>query len=265
MALEKPVREDTIHDEPMPLLAHLVELRRRLIWSAAAFLLCFLFCYHFSARIYLFLAHPLAEIMRQKGEQPHLIYTALYEAFFTYLKVGMFGAAFLSFPVVAIQVWIFVAPGLYRSEKRAFAPFLIATPVLFLLGAALAYYFVFPVAWRFFLSFQTTSGHDGLQIQLDAKVSEYLALVMKLIMAFGIAFELPVVLTLLAKVGIVNSKGLKKMRRYAYVGAFVVAAVLTPPDVITQTILAVPLIILYEVSIISARMVEPKAPVEEPV
>lgn len=256
MPAEKLLDEDPINDQPMPLLAHLVELRRRLLWSSVSFGLCFLLCYHFSSRIYLFLAHPLAEIMRQKGEQPHLIYTALYEAFFTYLKVAMFGAGFLSFPVIASQVWIFVAPGLYRSEKRAFAPFLIATPVLFVAGAALAYYFVFPFAWRFFLSFQTTDGSDGLQIQLQAKVSEYLALVMKLIMGFGIAFELPVVLTLCAKVGIVSSKGLKKMRRYAYVGAFVVAALLTPPDVITQTGLAVPLILLYELSIFLARLVE---------
>ncbi|GBR07639.1 twin-arginine translocase subunit TatC [Acetobacter oeni] len=242
----------------MPLLDHLVELRRRLIWSAVSFALCFALCYHYAGDIYLFLAKPLGDIMRQKGEQPHLIYTALYEAFFTYIKVAIFGAAFLSFPVIAMQAWIFIAPGLYRSEKRAFAPFLIATPILFLLGAALAYYFIFPVAWRFFLSFQTSGGDDGLQIQLQAKVSEYLALVMKLIMAFGIAFELPVVLTLLAKVGIVTSAQLKKMRRYAIVGAFVAAAILTPPDVITQTGLAVPLIILYEISIISARLVEPK-------
>ncbi len=256
--------DDSINDQAMPLLEHLVELRRRLLWSAVAFAIGFLICFHFSARIYLFLAQPLAHIMRQKGEQPHLIYTALYEAFFTYVKVAFFGASFLSFPMVATQAWIFIAPGLYRSEKRAFLPFLIATPLLFLAGAALAYYFVFPFAWRFFLSFQTNNGGaDQLQIQLQAKVSEYLALVMKLIMAFGIAFELPVVLTLCAKVGLVTSAGLKKVRRYAYVGAFVAAAILTPPDVITQTGLAVPLIVLYEISIVSARLVEPKPVAEE--
>ncbi len=257
------VNEDHIDDQAMPLLEHLVELRKRLIWSMVAFALSFLVCYHYAKPIYLFLAQPLADIMRQKGEQPHLIYTALYEAFFTYIKVAFFGATFISFPVMAIQAWIFIAPGLYRSEKRAFAPFLVATPVLFLLGAALAYYFVFPFAWKFFLSFQSGTGPDQLKIELQAKVSEYLALVTKLILAFGIAFELPVVLTLCAKIGLVSSRGLKKARRYAYVGAFVAAAILTPPDVITQTGLAVPLIGLYEISILCARLVEPKPAADE--
>ncbi len=252
------VQDDPIHDKPMPLLEHLVELRRRLLWSAVAFMLAFFVCYHFSGPIYLFLAQPLARIMHAKGEQPRLIYTALYEAFFTYLKVGFFGATFVAFPVIASQVWMFVAPGLYRSERRAFAPFLLATPVLFLLGAALAYYFVFPFAWSFFLSFETPGGQDVLQIQLQAKVSEYLSLVMKLILAFGIAFQLPVLLTLCAKVGLVSSRGLKKYRRYAYVGCFIVAAILTPPDIITQTGLAVPLIALYEISIVAAGLVEAK-------
>ncbi len=251
--------DDPINDTPMPLLAHLVELRRRLMWSGAALFVCFIFCYHFSTQIYSFLAQPLADILQSRtGSDRRLIYTALYEAFFTYIKVAFFGGAFLAFPVIASQIYLFVAPGLYRSEKRAFLPFLVASPILFVLGAALAYYFIFPVAWRFFLSFETPTGAGGLPIELQAKVSEYLDLVMKLIFAFGIAFQLPVLLTLLAKVGIISSKSLKKMRRYAYVGMFIVAAILTPPDIITQCGLALPLIALYEVSIVAARLVEPK-------
>ena len=242
----------------MPVLDHLIELRRRLLWSMIAFIVCFAFCYYFSRDIYSFLVQPLANILEDRGANRRLIYTALYEAFFTYLRVAFFGAAFVSFPVVASQLYMFVAPGLYRSEKRAFLPFLLATPILFVLGAALAYYFVFPAAWRFFLSFESTTGAGGLPIQLEAKVSEYLSLVMKLIFAFGLAFQLPVLLTLLAKVGIVSSKGLKRYRRYAYVGMFIVAAIITPPDVITQTGLALPLIALYEISIYCARLVEPK-------
>jgi sec-independent protein translocase protein TatC len=253
--------DDPIHDKPMPLLEHLVELRRRVMWSVAAFFVCFVVSYHFSAQIYGFLAQPLVDILEQQSGTPRrLIFTQLYEVFFTYLRVAFFGAAFVSFPVIASQIWLFVAPGLYRSEKRAMLPFLAATPVLFLLGAALAYYFVFPFAWRFFISFESPTT-SSVPIQLEAKVSEYLDLVMKLIFAFGVTFELPVLLTLLAKVGIVSSAGLRKFRRYAYVGMFVVAAILAPPDVITQTGLAIPLIGLYEISIIAAKMVEPK-PVE---
>jgi sec-independent protein translocase protein TatC len=254
--------DDTIDDKPMPLLEHLIELRRRLIWSAGAFLICFGVAYYFSSDIYYFLAQPLARVLRDQGNpDPHLIYTQLYEAFFTKIKVAFFGGAFVSFPVIATQIWLFVAPGLYRSEKRALVPFLVATPVLFILGAALAYYFVFPFAWRFFASFQSNQGGGGVPIELLPRVSEYLDLVMKLIFAFGITFQLPVALTLLAKVGITSSTQLRKFRRYAYVGMFIIAAILAPPDVITQTGLAVPLIALYEISILSARWVEPK-PVE---
>jgi sec-independent protein translocase protein TatC len=254
--------EDPINDKPMPLLDHLIELRRRLLVSMVTFLVAFIGCYFVSRPIYNFLAEPLATAMAQHtGGNRALIYTHLTEAFFTYLRVAFFGAAFISFPLVATQIWLFVAPGLYRSEKRAIMPFLVASPVLFVMGAALAYYFVFPFAWKFFISFETPADTNGIPIELMPKVSEYLDLVMKLIFAFGIAFQLPVALALLAKVGIVSSKGLKKYRRYAYVGMFVIAAVLAPPDVITQCGLAIPLIGLYELSILAARAVEPK-PVE---
>ena len=260
--MAKP-EDDVIDDKPMPLLDHLIELRRRLLWSVVAFFICFLVSYYFSDRIYFFLAEPLAQVLREQGNpDPHLIYTQLYEAFFTRIKVAFFGGAFIGFPVIATQLWLFDAPGLYRSEKRALLPFLAATPVLFVLGAALAYYFVFPFAWRFFASFQSTTGGGGVPIELLPRVSEYLDLVMKLIFAFGITFQLPVALTLLAKVGITSSAQLKKFRRYAYVGMFVIAAILAPPDVITQTGLALPLIALYEISILCAGWVETK-PVED--
>ncbi len=183
-------------DKEMSLLEHLAELRRRLLWSAAAFLIAFAICYHFSARIYDFLAAPLAHALESRGEKPEMIYTALYEAFFTYIKVAVFGAAFLSFPVIATQLWMFIAPGLYKREKQAMLPFLVVTPILFFAGGALAYYVIFPAAWNFFLSFQSTGPSGGVQIDLMARVSDYLNLVMKLIFAFGLAFELPVLLTL---------------------------------------------------------------------
>lgn len=256
--------EDTIDDKPMPLIDHLMELRQRLLWSLGAFVLAFAVCYYFSAQIYGFLAQPLADILQaHSGGDRRMIFTALYEAFFTYLKVAFFGAIFFSFPMWATQLWLFVAPGLYRSEKRAIMPFLIASPFLFILGAALAYYFIFPLAWSFFISFETPAGSGGIPIQLEAKVNEYLDLVMALVLAFGVAFQLPVLLVLLCRVGILQVETLKKGRRYAIVGMFVVAAILTPPDIISQVGLAVPLILLYEASILIAGWVVPKPAADE--
>jgi sec-independent protein translocase protein TatC len=243
-------------DKKMPLLEHLVELRRRLIYSFVAFILAFLVCYHFSQAIFAFLVRPLADALKDQ-QNAHMIFTALHEAFFTYLKVAFWAAMFVSFPVVAAQLWMFVAPGLYRNERRAFLPFLAATPVLFFLGATLVYYVIFPLAWQFFLSFQTMQpGEGALPIEVAPKVDQYLSLSMQLIFAFGLGFELPVLLLLLVRAGIVSAAVLAKQRRYAIVGAFIAAAVLTPPDVLSQFSLAIPLIILYEISVIGGRMIE---------
>lgn len=247
--------QDEINDVKMPLLDHLVELRRRLMYSVAGFLVCFLISFYFAADIFNFLVKPLTD-MWQGDTSRRLIYTAMHEKFFTDLKVAFFAGAFVAFPVIASQVWIFVAPGLYRHEKRAFLPFLAATPILFFLGGAFVYYLVLPVAWNFFAGFEQKAVAGALPIQLEPKVNEYLSLVMRLIFAFGISFELPVVMTLLARAGITSSQGMREKRRYAVLIAFVAAAILTPPDPLSQIALAIPIIVLYEISIHCARLVE---------
>ena len=243
-------------DKKMPLLDHLVELRSRLIWSLVAFVACFLVGYYLSDRIFAFLVEPLRHLPNSEGRR--MIFTAPTEAFFTYLKIGLFFGFCVGFPIIANQLWKFVAPGLYKNEKDAFLPFLIATPVMFAIGASFLYYFVLPVALKFFASFEVPAGQGQLPIQLEAKMSEYLSLVMTLILAFGLSFELPVLLTLLAKVGLVTSKQLASKRRYAVVGVVAFAGVVTPPDVFSQVALAVPLYGLYEISIWTARLVQPK-------
>jgi sec-independent protein translocase protein TatC len=252
-----PEEEAALERTKAPLLEHLVELRTRIIRSLLAFFAAFLFCYFFARDIYAFLVQPLADALVGQPNR-HLIFTALYETFFTYVKVAMFGGICLSFPYIAAQLWLFIAPGLYKNERRAFLPFLFASPVMFLLGASFVYYLMLPVAIRFFLGFESPGGHGTLPIELQAKVGEYLSFIMTLIFGFGLCFQLPVLLTLLGRVGLVSSAQLAGWRRYAIVGVFAVAALLTPPDAFSMLSLAVPLVALYEISILCVRLIEKK-------
>ena len=237
---------------------HLTELRSRLVKSIVYLFIFFIVCYFFAENIYSFLVAPYAEAVKDDEVNRRMIFTALHETFITYLKVAFFAAMFITSPIILTQIWKFVAPGLYKNEKRALLPYLIATPTLFLLGGMLVYYLIMPLAIKFFLSFETTTQFTNLPIQLEAKVNEYLSLIMRLIFAFGISFQLPVLLSLLARVGFIDSQYLKKRRKYVIIIIFSVAAILTPPDPITQIGLGIPLLILYELSILSVRLIEKK-------
>ena len=245
----------TLDDNPRPLVDHLIELRRRLIYALAGFLVAFAICYALSEHIFSFLVQPLADLLHNKGGR-RLIYTGLTEAFLTYVKVAAFAASFISFPLIASQLWMFIAPGLFRHERKVFTPLLIATPIFFLVGAAFAYYLVFPRAYSFFLSFESAGLDGSLPIQLEAKVNEYLSFVMRLVFSFGISFELPILLTLLANIGMVRSAMLVDKWRIAVVAIFAVSAIITPPDILSMVALAIPLMGLYGLSILMVRFVE---------
>jgi len=239
-------------------IGHLTELRSRLLKSLIYLFIFFVVCYFFAENIYGFLVEPYANAVKNDDLDRRLIFTALHETFLTYLKVAFFTAMFVSSPIILTQVWKFIAPGLYKDEKKTLLPYLVATPTLFLLGGMLVYYLIMPLAIKFFLSFETTAQINTLPIQLEAKVNEYLSLIMRLIFAFGISFQLPVLLSLLARVGFIDSEYLKKRRKYVIVLIFAFAAVLTPPDPITQIGLGIPLLFLYELSIFTVKIIEKK-------
>lgn len=250
-----------IEDKPQPLIEHLVELRTRLMWSLGAFFVAFIGCFFFAKDLFNLLVVPYKWAVMWAGldvTKSELIYTAPQEFFFTQVKVAMFGAVVIAFPVIASQLYKFVAPGLYKNERSAFIPFLIASPILFLLGAALVYFFFTPMVMWFFLSMQQAPEDGEMAISLLPRVSEYLSLIMTLVLSFGLVFQLPVVTTLLARVGLLTSDWLREKRKFAIVIAFVVAAVLTPPDPLSQIGLAIPTILLYEIAIYAARLVERK-------
>lgn len=248
-----------IEDKPQPLIEHLIELRTRLIWAIVAFFAAFLVCFFFAKQLFNLLVVPYRTAVvwaHLDVKSTELIYTAPQEFFFTQIKVAMFGAMVIAFPVIATQIYKFVAPGLYKNERAAFLPFLVASPLLFLLGAAMVYFFFTPMVMWFFLSMQQLPAEGQVSIQLLPKVSEYLGLIMTLILSFGLVFQLPVITSLLIRVDILSSSTLAEKRKYAWVIAFVVAAVLTPPDPISQIGLALPTILLYEIAIITGRMIE---------
>ena len=245
-------------DKESNFVEHLTELRSRLITSFVFFFIFFVISYTFAESIYNFLVYPYAEAVKDDGSNRRLIFTALHETFITYLKLAFFTAIFIGSPILLTQIWKFIAPGLYKNEKKALLPYLIATPTLFLLGGMLVYYLVMPLAIKFFLSFETSAQVNSLPIELEAKVNEYLSLIMRLIFAFGLSFQLPVLLSLLAHAGFIDSGYLKKRRKYVVVIIFTVAAILTPPDPITQIGLGIPLLILYELSILAVKWIEKK-------
>lgn len=251
--------KDEIEKSSAPLMEHLVELRRRLIWSIGGFFVAFFVCFFFAKKLFNLLVVPFKWATQWAGLDPHkveLIYTAPQEFFFTQVKLAMFGGMVIAFPLIATQIYKFIAPGLYKNERNAFLPFLIASPILFLMGASLVYFFFTPMVMWFFLAMQQAGTDDQVQISLLPKVSEYLSLIMTLIFSFGLVFQLPVVTSLMTRVGMLSSKALAEKRKWAIVIAFVVAAVLTPPDPMSQIGLAIPTILLYEVSIWAARLIE---------